>query len=167
MISPLELVRRVDRVAQRWFDRAVHEVMRKTGATKRAMRRHGWGLAILSLAAQDLAMRGTLTLPGGLLMLVYAMFLLGDDACDAQAEQTPGVASNTDRMGMGRKVTGVFGLAMFGLLPGAGLWTAWTGWQLVFYAAWLYQGYLCGTSPTAPKKKPKETAAALQTARAA
>lgn len=162
----IRAIKAVDAWLQKRFDAAVHAFMRKTGASKRAIRRNGWGLAIASMIGQEalhefswLGLFST-----AVLALVYSMQLYGDDICDARAESAGyRIASVADSNAMLRKIAGL----CFFLSPGISFFAfplalpPWVIFQITFALAYTFQGYLCGVAPQAPKKKPAEARAPL------
>lgn len=156
MLSPFESIAVTDAWLQKRFDAAVHALMRASGATKRSIRRNGWGASLLGVAAHALTREKPFTIWTFITLALYAGMLWHDDRHDERAEAAADTRSVADEGGGGRKLIGWFGLGQTILLwhlppnsLGFNLST------LFLHFAWLFQGYLCGTSPQAPAKKRK------------
>ena len=152
----MTLIRRIDAAIQKRFDASVHAFMRATGATKRSIRRNGWGVALF--ACSGIALFGT-SPPGwgdAVMMCVYGFTLWSDDRWDEEAEKAHKMRSIADSGETYRKMVGV-GLFVFDALL---LIKGWR-WQCAFSCflqlVWAFQGYLCATNPEAPQKQREET----------
>lgn len=155
---------RLDAVLQRHFDRLIYALMRRNGTSKRAIRRNGWCAGIAAIIAQHTCQtRYSPFWPLAIIVPIYLMILWGDDRSDERAEQSQFTTMpSVDSYGFGRKMNGY----VFSVLDLA-LWSSSSqdqcaklfglGWSL----AWLFQGFLCKTSPQAPKRQPKQAREAM------
>lgn len=154
-------VRAIDAWLQKRFDAAVHEVMRRTGASKRTMRRLGWVGAVGSIFLRGRC--GAPTTADWFTMTIFGLHLVTDDWCDWRAEQARGCVSVADSHGneIGRKVGGAFlvVLSVFIFWPFVRWPVGSKVFDTLFAFSFLFQGYLCGTSPQAPAKKKREARA--------
>lgn len=149
----MSLILRVDALVQRRFDQLAHAVMRKTGASKRMMRRGGWNVVVTALVLWlSVTLLEGLADPLGqsVNLLVYAGLRYCDDIDDRRAEQS-NMRAHADSNATSRKMTGLMLLAVTLLAAG---W--WAFWGVVLMLSWLYQGYLCRTSPRVPPQKERE-----------
>lgn len=145
MPSPVTIVAHLDGFVQRRFDHLVHAVMRRTGASKRVMRRGGWAIVVYALAIQmgiSAWRDSTATMAEiGICLFLYNWTLVTDDREDERAERS-NMLSLIDERATWRKTAGLIMGACCLLAPFA----VWVLLALV----WLYQGYLCRTSPQVP-----------------
>lgn len=152
------MISRIDAWIQKRFDAAVHAFMRATGASKRSIRRNGWGLTLFTSI-------GLFALGWGhgawnWLQLFFIVGSIGnlylDDREDGAAEGAA-TRSRADEQNLGWKTTGWIATAMSLLIALMLGLDAWRVFDVTSSLSLLFQGYLCNTSPQAPKKQREET----------
>jgi len=161
----------MDTRIQKRFDAILHESMRRFGWTKRGIRKSAWLLFIvLTVGRCALQVRGTamgLVFYGMLALLAiwaFSVLMVSTDQDDATAEASPGTRSFADRPRMASllKVLGIVFMALtIPLMFSAKLNTlshqdTINAIRIATSLLFIFQGYLCGTSPQAPKPKKEE-----------
>jgi len=155
MKSPWQVVLAADELIQRGFNATVYAVMRRFRLSKRTLRRNGWAILLILRAMDAISLSIAWYWAAAMVALVglsWWIRLRWDDESDAATEHGS-VRSTADAYGSLWKGIGL--IETCGLAIGLARFARFDLPETVCACVLLFQGYLCGTNPTAPKKAEK------------